>query len=81
MKAIADFGRYLWRFFIGDSYQAVALVVAFAVIALLARSLRAWDGLLAFVLVAAVMGSDIAQRYARQSRQARQKRKGGQLPG
>lgn len=66
MKAIADFGRYLWRFFVGGVFQLVGLAVAFVVVGLLAQPLGAADGALAFVLVAAVVAIDVWRR-ARQA--------------
>ncbi len=62
MKAIASFGLYLWRFFVGDSFQLWALVVCFAVVGLLAHPLGALDGLVAFVLVTAVIWIDVWRR-------------------
>lgn len=62
MNAIAGIGRYLWGFFVGDSFQLVALIVSFLVVGLLARPLGAWDGVLAFVLVTAVVWVDVWQR-------------------
>ena len=64
MKVFADFGRYLWRFFVGDSLQLVGLLVAFLIVGVLARPLGAWDGLLAFVLVLAVVWIDVLRRAA-----------------
>jgi len=62
MKAVADLGMYLWRFFVGDSFQLVALIVCFAVVALLAHPLGAKDGVVAFLLVAAVIWIDVWRR-------------------
>ncbi len=71
MRPVADFGRYLWRFFVGDVYQLVALAVAFGIVWALHAPLRAWDGLLAFVLVAVVMGTDVSTRARRQAQAQR----------
>ena len=68
---VANFARYLWRFFIGDNWQLGGLVVAFAVVGFLARPLHAWDGLLAFALVTAVVWSDVFRRAAASRRAAR----------
>lgn len=67
---IADFGRYLWHFFIGDSWQLGGLIVAMAIVGLLAHPLGAWDGVLAFLLVTAVVWSDVFRRSAAQRRAA-----------
>jgi hypothetical protein len=67
-KGIAAFGRYLWRFFVGDALQFVGLLVAFVVVALLAHPLGAWDGLVAFVLVLAVVWIDVLRRAASNQR-------------
>lgn len=64
MRAIGDFGRWLWRFFVGDPFQLVGLIVAFLIVALLARPLGAVDGLVAFVLVLAVVWVDVLRRDA-----------------
>lgn len=64
MNVLANIGRYLWKFFVGDSFQFVALIVAFGIVALLAHPLGGWDGLVAFALVAAVVSVD-AWRMAR----------------
>jgi CBS-domain-containing membrane protein len=64
MNVIADFGRYLWKFFVGDSFQLIGLAVAFAIVGLLARPLGGWSGLLAFVLVLAVVWIDVFRRAA-----------------
>ena len=64
MKLIKDFGRYLWRFFVGDSFQLWGLVVAFAIVAVLAHPLGAWDGGLALLLVMAVVWIDVFRRAA-----------------
>jgi len=62
MRVLAGIGTYLWRFFVGDSFQLVALVVSFVVVALLAHPLGPWDGVVAFVLVTAVVWLDVWQR-------------------
>jgi hypothetical protein len=59
---LANIGRYLWGFFVGDSFQIIALIVAFGVVALLAHPLGAWDGLVAFAFVAAVVCIDAWRR-------------------
>ncbi len=64
MKAIADFGRWLWRFFVGDPFQLVGLIVAFLIVAALARPLGGLDGLVAFVLVLAVVWIDVLRKHA-----------------
>ncbi len=64
MNVLTKIGRYLWKFFVGDSFQFVALIVAFGIVALLAHPLGAWDGLVAFALVATIVSVD-AWRMAR----------------
>jgi hypothetical protein len=54
--------RYLWRFFVGDLFQLLALAAVFLVVALLARPLGPWDGALACLLVAAVVWADVLRR-------------------
>lgn len=67
MNVLVGVGRYLWGFFVGDPFQLVGLIISFAVVGLLAGPLGAWDGLVAFVLVAAVVCID-AWRRARPQR-------------
>lgn len=62
MKPIVDVGLYLWRFFVGDSFQLLALVGSFVVVGLLAPVLHAWDGVLAFLLVAVIVWIDVLRR-------------------
>lgn len=64
MRAIAGLARYFWRFFVGDAFQLVGLGAAVLIAALLAHSLRAWDGLLLFALVMAVIWLDVWRRTA-----------------
>ncbi len=61
---VTNFGRYLWRFFVGDNWQLGGLVVTFAIVGVLAHPLGGWDGLLAFALVTAVVWSDVFRRAA-----------------
>ena len=62
MTALAALGRYLWGFFVGDSFQLIALAIGFVVVAFLAHPLGAWDGVLAFAIVAAVVWIDVRRR-------------------
>jgi hypothetical protein len=64
MSTIVAFGRWLWRFFVGDLFQLGGLAVAFLIVALLARPLGGLDGLVAFVLVLAVVWIDVLRRHA-----------------
>jgi hypothetical protein len=68
VNAVVAVARYIWRFFVGDLVQFVGLIVAFVLVALLARPLGAWDGLLAFVLVLAVVWIDVLRRSAPERR-------------
>lgn len=62
MKLLSAVGTYLWRFFVGDSFQLVALLVSFAIVWLLRGALGPADGIVAFVLVAAVIWIDVWRR-------------------
>ncbi len=64
MKVIGDFGRYLWKFFVGDLFQLGGLIVSFLIVGLFARPLGAAAGLLAFLLVMAVIWIDVFRRAA-----------------
>lgn len=64
MNAIIGFGRYLWKFFVGDSIQLIGLIVAFLLVALLVHPLGAWAGVLALVLVMAVIWIDAFRMHA-----------------
>jgi len=64
VRAVVAVGRYLYRFFVGDLAQLVGLAVAMAVVALLRPLLGPWDGLLAFLLVGAVLSVDVVRRAA-----------------
>lgn len=66
MKAIVWLGRYLWRFFVGDIWQLACLAIAVLIVALLRPALGAVSGVLAFVLVAAVVWTDVFRRAAAQ---------------
>ncbi len=67
MNVLANIGRYLWGFFVGDSFQFIALIIAFVIVGLLARPLGAVDGVVAFAAVAAIVSVD-AWRRARPPR-------------
>ena len=62
MNVLTGIGRYLWGFFVGDLFQFVALIVCFVIVGVLAHPLGAWDGLVAFGLVAAVVSIDAWRR-------------------
>lgn len=64
MKPVIDLGRYLWRFFVGDAFQLIGLMVTFAIVGLLVRPLGAWAGGVAMVLVMAVVWLDAFRRHA-----------------
>lgn len=68
MKLITATGRYLWKFFIGDTLQVLGLAAAFVIVAALVHPLGAWDGVLAFALVMAIIWIDVWKRAAAQGR-------------
>ena len=68
MNRIEAIGRYLWKFFVGDTLQLLGLAVAFVIVAALAHPLGPWDGVLAFALVMTVIWIDAWQWAARLSR-------------
>ena len=67
-RILQGLALYLWRFFVGDLWQLLGLAVAFALVAGLARPLGPWAGLLAFVLVVAVVWVDVLRRASQDAR-------------
>ncbi len=68
MNTITAIGRYLWKFFIGDTLQLLGLAAAFVIVATLVKPLGPWDGVLAFVLVMVIVWIDAWKWAARLSR-------------
>lgn len=68
MNGIAAIGRYLWKFFVGDTLQVLGLAAAFVIVAFVRPLLGPWDGVLAFALVMAIVWIDAWQWAKRLSR-------------